>query len=51
MEVNKQHFHHIMLYYFKKGENTTEMQTKIRVVDREGAVTSNVSKVVCEVSS
>ena len=26
MEENKQHFQHIMLYYFKKGENATEMQ-------------------------
>ena len=25
----KQHFWHIMLYYFKKGKNTTETQKKI----------------------
>ena len=23
---NTQHFHHIMLYYFKKGKNATETQ-------------------------
>ena len=28
MEENKQHFWCIMLYYFKKGENVTEMQKK-----------------------
>ena len=26
MEENKQHFWHIMLYYFKKGKNVTETQ-------------------------
>ena len=26
MEENMQHFQHIMLYYFKKGKNTSEMQ-------------------------
>ena len=35
----KQHFQHIMLYYFKKGKNTTEMHQKIYVVYGEGAVT------------
>ena len=35
----KQHFWHIMLYYFKKGKNTTEMQKKIFAVCGEGAVT------------
>ena len=39
MEENKQHFWHIMLYYFKKGKSTTEMQKKIGVVYGEGAVT------------
>ena len=29
MEENTQHFWHIMLYYFKKGKNATEMQKKI----------------------
>ena len=28
MEENIQHFQHIMLYYFKKGNNATEMQKK-----------------------
>ena len=39
MEEKKQHFHHIMLYYFKKGKNTTEIQKKICAVYGEGAVT------------
>ena len=39
MEENTQHFHHIMLYYFKKGKNATETQEKICAVDGEGAVT------------
>ena len=39
MEENKQYFQHIMLYYFKKGKNTTEMQEKICAVYGEGAVT------------
>ena len=26
IEENKEHFQHIMLYHFKKGKNTTEMQ-------------------------
>ena len=34
-----QHFWHIMLYYFKKGKNATEMQKKICTVYGEGAVT------------
>ena len=38
MEDNTQHFWHIMLYYFKKGKNATEMQKrkKIRAVYGEG---------------
>ena len=28
MEEDRQHFHRVMLYYFKKGKNTTEMQKK-----------------------
>ena len=35
MEENKQQFWHIMLYYFKKGKNTTEMP-KIWAVYGEG---------------
>ena len=39
VEENTQHFRHIMLYYFKKGKNTTEMQINICAVYGEGAVT------------
>ena len=28
MEENKQHFWHIMLYYFKKGKNASETHKK-----------------------
>ena len=35
----KQHFQHIMLYYFKKGKSTTEMQKKICAAYGEGPVT------------
>ena len=42
MEENTQHFWHIMLYYFKKGENSTEMQKKNCVVYGEGAVTDQM---------
>ena len=31
MEENMQHFQHIMLYYFKKGKDTTEMHTHKRL--------------------
>ena len=34
-----QHFWLIMLYYFKKGKNATEVQKKIFAVSGEGAVT------------
>ena len=39
MEEHMQHFCHIMLYYFKKGKNATEMQKQICAVYGEGAVT------------
>ena len=39
MEENMQYFWHIMLYYFKKGKNATEMQKKTCAVYGEGAVT------------
>ena len=41
MEENMQHFWHVILYYFKKGKNTTEMQKnkKICAVFGEGAGT------------
>ena len=38
-DAGKQHFQHIMLYYFKKGKNTTETQKKTCAVYGEGAVT------------
>ena len=38
-DQRKQHFQHIMLYYFKKGKNATEMQKKICATYGEGAVT------------
>ena len=44
----KQHFLHIMLYYFKKGKNTTEMQSKISAVYGEGAVTDRSVKMACK---
>ena len=33
MEENMQHFWHIMLYYFKKGNNATETQ-EVRCVEK-----------------
>ena len=39
MEENMQHFWHIILYYFKKGKNTTETQKNICAVYGEHAVT------------
>ena len=39
MEEDIQHFWQIILYYFKKGKNATEMQKKICAVYGEGAVT------------
>ena len=40
MEDNMQHIWHIMLYYFKKGKNATEIpQKKVCAVYGEGAVT------------
>ena len=39
IEEKKEHFWHIMLYYFKKGENAIETQKKICAVYGEGAVT------------
>ena len=35
-----QHFHHIMLYNFKKDKNATEMQEKLCAVYGEGEGTS-----------
>ena len=42
MEENKQHFGHILVYYFKKGKNATEMKKKIYAVYGEGAVTDQM---------
>ena len=39
MEEEMQHFWCILLYYFKKGKHTAEMQKKICAVCGEGAVT------------
>ena len=39
MEEHTQHLWCIMLYYFKKGKNATEMQKKICAAYGEGAVT------------
>ena len=39
VEDKKQHFQHILLYYFKKGEDATETQKQICEVYGEGAVT------------
>ena len=40
-EENMQQFWHIMLYYFKKGKNVTEMQKNCAVYG-EGAVTDQM---------
>ena len=37
-----QYFQHIILYYFKKVKNTTEMKWKICAVYGEGAVTDRM---------
>ena len=54
MEEKKQYFSHIMLYYFKKGKNTTETQIKIFAVYGESAVTkwvkSGLRSYVLEIS-
>ena len=42
MEEETQHFWCIILYYFKKGKNATEMQKKICAVDGEGTVIDQV---------
>ena len=46
MEENT-HFQCNVLYYFKKGKNTTEMQKKTFAVYGESTVTDR--KVICEV--
>ena len=42
MEESIQHFWCIMLYYYKKGNNATEMQKKISAVYEEGTVTDRI---------
>ena len=42
MEENKPYYLYIMLYYTKKGKNTTERQKKICAVCGEGAVTDSI---------
>ena len=44
MEEKAQNFWRIMLYYFKKGKNATEMQKKDCAVYGEGAVTDGTSQ-------
>ena len=41
-EEEKQHFWHIILYYFKKGKNATEMKEKMCAVYEDGAMTECV---------
>ena len=42
MEEDTQHFQCFMLYYLKKGKNTTEMQKKICAVYGECVVTDRM---------
>ena len=44
MEENMQHFQHTMLYYFKKGKTTTEIQKKKKIcaLYEEGTVTDRM---------
>ena len=42
MEENMQCFCHIVLYYFEKGETTTEIQTRICAAYREDIVTDQM---------
>ena len=44
MEINKQHFWHIMFHHFKKGKNAPETQKKTCTVYGEGAVTDRLDK-------
>ena len=37
-----QHFWHVMLYYFTRGKNATEMHKKLYAVREEGAVTDQM---------
>ena len=42
MEENRQHFRHVMFYYFKKGKNIAEVHKKICAVYGEGVVTDQM---------
>ena len=42
MKENMQHFWHVLVYYFKKSKNATEMQKKICAVHGGGAVTDQM---------
>ena len=42
MEENMQHFQYIVLYYFKKGKNTTEIQKMICAVYGESVMTNQM---------
>ena len=51
MGENTQHIQHIMLYYFKKDKDATEMQKKKTCAAYgKGAVTDQMCQVVYEVS-
>ena len=48
---NKQHFRHIMLYYFKKGKNTTETQENIcTVMEKVLGLIKHVKSFLLEIS-
>ena len=47
-ENGRKYFRHIMLYYFKRGKNATEMQKKICAV-YGGVLTDGMCQEVCEV--
>ena len=44
MEENVQHFWHIMLDYFKRGKNATDVQKEICTVCGEGAVSDRMGQ-------
>ena len=49
-EENTSHFWHVMLYYFKKGKNTTETQRKICAMYGKVAMTKQMcQKWFCKV--
>jgi len=44
MAENKEHFRHIMLFYFRKGKNISQTQKKICAVHGESAIDSTCRK-------